>query len=77
MQVVGYKEYYYGGIGYAAVFYSNLWHWTGEAAPGTMKVDIFCENVQVSRIENKQLVKNTYPYWIIYKFQFHFTANEI
>ena len=42
MQVAGYKEYFYDGIGSAAIFYSKLWHKTGIAEDGTMKVAFFC-----------------------------------
>ena len=41
IQVAGYKEYFYGGIGSAAVFYSDLWHQKGIAEPETIKVAVF------------------------------------
>mgnify|MGYP003334252582 CR=1 FL=1 len=63
MRVAGYKEYCYGGIGSAAVFYSDLWHQTCKAEPGTMKVSLFCEKVEIKKIK-KYYVKNTYPDWL-------------
>ena len=52
MRVAGYNEYCYGGIGSAAVFYSDLWHRTCKAELGTMKVALFCEKVEMKHIEN-------------------------
>ena len=60
MQIAGCKEYYYDGIGSAAVFYSRLWHKTGIEPPGTMKVALFCGNNPLERFP-KKLVHNTYP----------------
>ena len=60
MQIAGCKEYYYDGIGSAVVFYSRLWHKTGIAPPGTIKVALFCGNDSLKPFP-KIFVDNRYP----------------
>ena len=60
MQVAGYNNFIYNEIGSGAVFYSQLWHKSIYAEPGTIKISFFCKEISRFKTIHRNNL-NVYP----------------